>query len=120
MGPPDHLCPLSDEIEWPEEPYAPSEEGQDLILGLLQQSPLDRLGTVNGAIELKEHKFFESLDWNSLLRQKAEFIPQLEGEDDTSYFDSMLCVVSLSSGGVLKPSLFSSSGSIPARLGFRR
>uniref|UniRef100_A0A3B3C965 Microtubule associated serine/threonine kinase 2 n=1 Tax=Oryzias melastigma TaxID=30732 RepID=A0A3B3C965_ORYME len=28
------------------------------------------------------------LDWNGLLRQKAEFIPQLESEDDTSYFDT--------------------------------
>lgn len=34
------------------------------------------------------HTFFLGLDWNGLLRQKAEFIPQLETEDDTSYFDS--------------------------------
>ncbi|KAG8454803.1 hypothetical protein GDO86_001138 [Hymenochirus boettgeri] len=31
---------------------------------------------------------FFSLDWNGLLRQKAEFVPQLEAEDDTSYFDT--------------------------------
>lgn len=37
---------------------------------------------------MKQHPFFTELDWNSLLRQKAEFIPQLESEDDTSYFDS--------------------------------
>lgn len=37
---------------------------------------------------MKQHRFFTELDWNSLLRQKAEFIPQLESEDDTSYFDS--------------------------------
>lgn len=37
---------------------------------------------------MKQHQFFHNLDWNSLLRQKAEFIPQLESEDDTSYFDS--------------------------------
>lgn len=41
-----------------------------------------------GAAEVKQHTFFTGLDWNGLLRQKAEFIPQLEGEDDTSYFDS--------------------------------
>lgn len=34
------------------------------------------------------HMFFLGLDWNGLLRQKAEFIPQLETEEDTSYFDS--------------------------------
>lgn len=42
----------------------------------------------SGAHEVKEHHFFIGLDWAALLRQKAEFIPQLEGEDDTSYFDS--------------------------------
>ncbi len=43
---------------------------------------------VCGAPEVKQHMFFSGLDWNGLLRQKAEFIPQLEAEDDTSYFDS--------------------------------
>lgn len=49
--------------------------------------------SAGGAYEVKHHQFFHSLDWNSLLRQKAEFIPQLESEDDTSYFDSQcVCV----------------------------
>lgn len=39
---------------------------------------------------MKQHSFFTELDWNTLLRQKAEFIPHLESEEDTSYFDSML------------------------------
>lgn len=38
---------------------------------------------------MKQHSFFTELDWNTLLRQKAEFIPHLESEEDTSYFDSM-------------------------------
>lgn len=38
---------------------------------------------------MKQHPFFRSLDWAGLLRHKAEFVPQLEAEDDTSYFDSM-------------------------------
>lgn len=42
-----------------------------------------------GTTEVKMHLFFLGLDWNGLLRQKAEFIPQLETEEDTSYFDSM-------------------------------
>lgn len=42
---------------------------------------------------MKQHQFFHNLDWNGLLRQKAEFIPQLESEDDTSYFDSELPVI---------------------------
>lgn len=32
--------------------------------------------------------FFAGLNFKSLLRQKAEFVPQLEGEEDTSYFDA--------------------------------
>uniref|UniRef100_A0AAY4C389 non-specific serine/threonine protein kinase n=1 Tax=Denticeps clupeoides TaxID=299321 RepID=A0AAY4C389_9TELE len=41
-----------------------------------------------GAFEVKQHPFFTELDWNSVLRQKAEFIPHLESEEDTSYFDT--------------------------------
>ena len=41
-----------------------------------------------GSHEVKEHLFFTGLNWTALLRQKAEFIPVLDGEDDTSYFDS--------------------------------
>ncbi|XP_045704269.1 microtubule-associated serine/threonine-protein kinase 4 isoform X4 [Phyllostomus hastatus] len=78
---------ISDEINWPEKDEAPPPDAQDLITLLLRQNPLERLGT-GGAYEVKQHRFFRFLDWNSLLRQKAEFIPQLESEDDTSYFDT--------------------------------
>ncbi|XP_077964041.1 microtubule-associated serine/threonine-protein kinase 2 isoform X10 [Gasterosteus aculeatus] len=78
---------ISDEIIWPEEEEALPQEAQDLICKLLRQNPLERLGT-GSAFEVKQHSFFTDLDWNSLLRQKAEFIPQLESEDDTSYFDT--------------------------------
>ncbi|KAG9350988.1 hypothetical protein JZ751_024877 [Albula glossodonta] len=78
---------ISDEIIWPEEDEALPPDAQDLISKLLRQNPLDRLGT-GSAFEVKQHRFFTDLDWNSLLRQKAEFIPQLESEDDTSYFDT--------------------------------
>ncbi|XP_067294003.1 microtubule-associated serine/threonine-protein kinase 1 isoform X5 [Pseudorasbora parva] len=79
---------ISDEINWPEGEEAPPADAQELITLLLRQNPLERLGTAGGAYEVKHHQFFHSLDWNSLLRQKAEFIPQLESEDDTSYFDT--------------------------------
>ncbi|KAG1938482.1 microtubule-associated serine/threonine-protein kinase [Pimephales promelas] len=74
-------------IIWPEGDEALPPEAQDLISKLLRQNPLERLGT-GSAFEVKQHRFFTDLDWNSLLRQKAEFIPQLESEDDTSYFDT--------------------------------
>ncbi|XP_055943083.1 microtubule-associated serine/threonine-protein kinase 3-like isoform X3 [Argiope bruennichi] len=79
---------INDEIEWPSDNEWPAtDEAKDLIACLLQQNPRDRLGT-GGAHEVKEHLFFEEIDWNSILRQKAEFIPQLDSEDDTSYFDT--------------------------------
>uniref|UniRef100_A0A8C6ZG72 non-specific serine/threonine protein kinase n=1 Tax=Nothoprocta perdicaria TaxID=30464 RepID=A0A8C6ZG72_NOTPE len=78
---------ISDEIIWPEGDEALPADAQDLITRLLRQCPLERLGT-GGAHEVKHHSFFLHLDWNGLLRQKAEFIPQLESEDDTSYFDT--------------------------------
>ncbi|XP_016894122.1 microtubule-associated serine/threonine-protein kinase 4 isoform X5 [Cynoglossus semilaevis] len=78
---------ISDEINWPEGEDAPPLDAQELITLLLRQNPLERMGA-GGAAEVKEHQFFHNLDWNGLLRQKAEFIPQLESEDDTSYFDT--------------------------------
>ncbi|XP_045902389.1 microtubule-associated serine/threonine-protein kinase 1-like isoform X4 [Micropterus dolomieu] len=78
---------ITDDIVWPEGDDALPADSQDLISSLLQTNPLVRLGT-GGAFEVKQHSFFTELDWNSLLRQKAEFIPHLESEEDTSYFDT--------------------------------
>uniref|UniRef100_A0A671UK22 non-specific serine/threonine protein kinase n=1 Tax=Sparus aurata TaxID=8175 RepID=A0A671UK22_SPAAU len=78
---------VNDDIIWPDGEDALPADAQDLITRLLRQSPLERLGT-GGTTEVKVHTFFLGLDWNGLLRQKAEFIPQLETEDDTSYFDT--------------------------------
>ncbi|KAL0965362.1 hypothetical protein UPYG_G00280280 [Umbra pygmaea] len=78
---------ISDEINWPEGEDSPPSDSQELITLLLRQNPMERMGT-GGAHEVKHHQFFHTLDWNSLLRQKAEFIPQLESEEDTSYFDT--------------------------------
>uniref|UniRef100_W5KCY9 non-specific serine/threonine protein kinase n=1 Tax=Astyanax mexicanus TaxID=7994 RepID=W5KCY9_ASTMX len=78
---------ITDDIVWPEGDEALPVDAQHLISALLQTNPLVRLGT-GGAFEVKQHPFFSELDWNSLLRQKAEFIPHLESEEDTSYFDT--------------------------------
>ncbi|XP_078658257.1 microtubule-associated serine/threonine-protein kinase 2-like isoform X10 [Branchiostoma floridae x Branchiostoma belcheri] len=78
---------VNDEIVWPEGEEAPPDDAKDLITRLLEQNPVERLGTT-GAYELKEHEFFADLDWTMLLRQKAEFVPQLDDEEDTSYFDT--------------------------------
>lgn len=56
----------------------------------IPSQPPPTLSSTGGAFEVKQHSFFRDLDWTGLLRQKAEFIPHLESEDDTSYFDSEL------------------------------
>ncbi|XP_004522249.1 microtubule-associated serine/threonine-protein kinase 1 [Ceratitis capitata] len=82
---------VNDDIEWPDsDDWDVQPEAKDLITQLLQQNPRERLGTQGGALEVKEHIYFLGLDWNSLLRQKAEFVPQLSSEDDTSYFDTRM------------------------------
>ncbi|XP_069597013.1 microtubule-associated serine/threonine-protein kinase 3 isoform X3 [Ranitomeya imitator] len=78
---------ISDDIVWPGGEESLPVDAQDLITRLLRQNALERLGT-GGAQEVKHHVFFRPLDWNGLLRQKAEFVPQLEADDDTSYFDT--------------------------------
>merc|ERR1719158_1330413 len=78
---------VNDDVEWPEEEDWPVQiEAKDIITLLLQQSAMDRLGT-GSALEVKEHHYFAGIDWGNLLRMKADFIPQLDDEDDTSYFD---------------------------------
>ncbi|KAI6656885.1 Microtubule-associated serine/threonine-protein kinase 3-like [Oopsacas minuta] len=80
------------ELTWVDEELVerPPKAAEDLIKKLLTYQPKKRLGsTEQGGIEaVKSHPFFNGLDWNNLLRIKAEFVPQLEGEYDTSYFDT--------------------------------
>eukprot|EP00049_Salpingoeca_infusionum_P003204 m.64399 g.64399 ORF g.64399 m.64399 type:complete len:1760 (-) comp12014_c0_seq1:3339-8618(-) len=90
------------------------EEARDLILQLLDKDPEKRLGTppspaqlpdwdtpMPGAYYVKEHDLFQidvldedtneaegPIDWDNLLLQKANFVPVLDDELDTSYFDS--------------------------------
>ena len=80
-------------IEWPteeDEEQPPPLVAQNLVESLLQHEPQQRLGSAShgGVSGVKEHEFFRSVDWHMLLRQKAQFVPELHGEDDTSYFDS--------------------------------
>ncbi|PSN47850.1 hypothetical protein C0J52_01244 [Blattella germanica] len=81
---------VNDDIEWPDEDDWPVQsEAKGIITALLQQNARDRLGT-GGPQEVKEHPYFFGVDWNSLLRQKAEFVPQIDHEEDTSYFDTRM------------------------------
>lgn len=79
------------QIEWPiEEDEDITEEAKDIVAQLLCHDAMERLGSsaMGGVTRVKSHVFFDDLDWTNMLRQKAEFIPHLQGEEDTSYFDS--------------------------------
>uniref|UniRef100_H2Y6L6 non-specific serine/threonine protein kinase n=1 Tax=Ciona savignyi TaxID=51511 RepID=H2Y6L6_CIOSA len=78
---------INDDIVWPEGEDSLSDEAINLISCLLDRDALSRLGS-RGAFEVKNHPYFTTMDWNNLLRQKAQFVPQIDDEEDTSYFDT--------------------------------
>ncbi|XP_073004381.1 serine/threonine-protein kinase D6PKL1-like [Typha latifolia] len=60
---------VSNSLRFPESPPV-SSHARDLIRGLLQKDPENRLGSVRGAAEIKHHRFFEGLNW-ALIRCAA-------------------------------------------------
>ncbi|KAK7271191.1 hypothetical protein RJT34_26882 [Clitoria ternatea] len=78
---------LNRKIPWPAVPEEMSPEAHDLIDRLLTEDPNQRLGA-KGASEVKQHVFFKDINWDTLARQKAAFVPASESAFDTSYFTS--------------------------------
>ncbi|XP_077214183.1 putative serine/threonine protein kinase IRE [Tasmannia lanceolata] len=78
---------MNRDIPWPQVPEVMSHEAYDLISKLLIENPVQRLGAT-GAGEVKRHAFFKNINWDTLARQKAAFIPSAEDAYDTSYFTS--------------------------------
>ncbi|KAN0004451.1 hypothetical protein ACTFIZ_010616 [Dictyostelium cf. discoideum] len=65
-----------------------SSSARSLINGLLTKDPTKRLGA-NGAIEIKRHPFFKSIQWRKIENKEITppFIPSTKGIDDISNFD---------------------------------
>lgn len=61
---------------------------KDLIVKLLEKNPARRLGFVNDAEDLKNHEFFDVIDWNYLKKKsyKAPIVPSLRNGEDVSQF----------------------------------
>lgn len=78
---------LSGAIPWPRVPEDMSAEAQDLINRLLHSDPRERLG-YRGAGEVKAHPFFADIRWDTLVRDKAAFVPLADDPHDTSYFQT--------------------------------
>jgi serine/threonine kinase 38 len=62
-----------------------SAEAEDLVR-LLCTDAEHRIGK-NGAEEIKQHPFLESVDWEHIRSQKAPIDPKVKSIDDTSNFD---------------------------------
>ncbi|KAG9140748.1 hypothetical protein Leryth_006929 [Lithospermum erythrorhizon] len=77
---------MNRDIPWPKVPEEMSFEAYDLIDKLLSDNPVQRLGAT-GSAEVKRHPFFCDINWDTLARQKAAFIPEADTHD-TSYFMS--------------------------------
>ncbi|CAM0949922.1 unnamed protein product [Alopecurus aequalis] len=60
---------VSQNLRFPDNPVV-SSNARDLIRGLLVKEPENRLGTLKGAAEIKQHPFFEGLNW-ALIRSAA-------------------------------------------------
>jgi len=58
-------------------------------LGLLSRDPIERLGSQTDGGEIKDHPFFDGIDWAKLADKKlpAPFVPTITDFTDTTNFD---------------------------------
>jgi serine/threonine-protein kinase RIM15 len=71
-----------------------SAEAKDLINALLCMDARQRLGAnkdekfASGGAEIRNHHWFTGVNWETLLQDEAQFVPQPENIEDTEYFDA--------------------------------
>ncbi|XP_035528282.1 serine/threonine-protein kinase Sgk2b [Morone saxatilis] len=70
-------------------PSGASQAACSLLKGLLERDFFKRLGASRDLVELQEHPFFASINWDDLLAKKVRppFIPKVTGPCDISYID---------------------------------
>jgi len=63
-----------------------SHDAWEFIFAVLQE-PKERLGS-SGFSQIREHKFFSGLDFDSIRTNRPVFVPELSNVEDTKYFDA--------------------------------
>ncbi|GAA5903894.1 hypothetical protein JCM6882_001342 [Rhodosporidiobolus microsporus] len=78
---------VSEPLSFPRNVIRPSP--RDLLTGLLQKNPDERLGN-KGADEIRRHLWFHDIDWKRLERRDyiPPWMPEVEGVEDTGNVDS--------------------------------
>ncbi|KAI9751660.1 MAG: erg26, C-3 sterol dehydrogenase [Chaenotheca gracillima] len=86
---------LERRIDWPDEEEMPaSAEVKDLMNKLMCTNPRDRFGAnidekfSCGGEEIRNHPWFSGMQWETVLQDEAQFIPNPENPEDTEYFDA--------------------------------
>ena len=61
-----------------------------LISGLLEQNPSKRIGFKDGYSNARNHEWLANVDFNALFTKDASspWVPEIQGEFDTSHFNS--------------------------------
>ncbi|XP_016406613.1 serine/threonine-protein kinase greatwall [Sinocyclocheilus rhinocerous] len=75
---------LNRDIPWPDGDEELTQNARNAIEILLTMDTTKRADLK----ELKDHPFFEGVDWENLHHQTMPFIPQPDDETDTSYFEA--------------------------------
>ncbi|KAK4886632.1 hypothetical protein RN001_002903 [Aquatica leii] len=86
-------------LQHPKIPKYISAEAKDLLKGLLRKNPQHRLGFGStGTQNIKNHPFFNPINWFDLDKKKVvpPFVPQIDNEEDTKYFDLVVACESTS------------------------
>ncbi|QYT05593.1 AGC/AKT protein kinase [Trichoderma simmonsii] len=79
--------------------YLPS-SAKDILAGLLDRNPEQRLGAKRGASEIREHPFFDCIDWSKLMRR--EYHPDFKPPKVTMRFPESRKVRALLKINVMK------------------
>jgi protein-serine/threonine kinase len=90
------------------EPSIPSDLSKgtrELLKKLFAKNPNERLGN-NGAQEVKNHRFFEGINWDDVLHKKYSPLSMFAKNDDSNNFDNFVTAESLSETPLKYPGFF--------------